>query len=119
LFSQEISQQRYLQFFTCCKHLLSTMILHLTSSCYKNAIVLDFSGDISIPKFLLFFAMEILLSVTYPLNEYMTWSSAKRVVFIFVVVDKALLSGSLSRQHGACRWRNGFQLWRVAAKYIE
>ena len=35
----------------CCKHLLSTIILHLTGLCPKTVIVSDFSGDISIKNF--------------------------------------------------------------------
>jgi len=44
------------------------MILHLTEACSKNAINLDFSGDISVPKCLLFCNVNIPL-YNYPLNQ--------------------------------------------------
>jgi hypothetical protein len=47
-FRRKFLQTRYLKFFTCCKHLLSTIILLLIGSCPENAIVSDFSGDSSI-----------------------------------------------------------------------
>ena len=68
-FLQEISKRKHFKCFTCCKHSLSTTVLSLTGSCLKNAIVLEFSGDIYIPKFLLCCVIRILLSVNYPLNQ--------------------------------------------------
>jgi hypothetical protein len=53
--SWDISKPRYLEFFTCCKHLLPTIILLFTVSYPKNDIVSDFSDDISIPKFFAMF----------------------------------------------------------------
>jgi hypothetical protein len=47
----EFHNRYILKFFACCKHLLCTEILRITGSCPKNAIVSDFSGDVSIPKF--------------------------------------------------------------------
>jgi hypothetical protein len=67
------------------------MIVHFTESCPKNSIVSDFSGDISIP---IFFA--VFYNVNTPLCKLsselsvMTCSSAKRRVFIFVIVDKVI-----------------------------
>jgi len=67
------------------------MIVNFTEHCPKNAIVSDFSGDISFP---IFFAM--FCNVNTPLCKLsselaiMTCSSAKRRVFIFVVVDKVI-----------------------------
>jgi hypothetical protein len=60
------------------------MILHLTGSCPKNAIVSDFSGGISIPKFVAMFC-----NVNYPLNQLSPLIISKKES-IFVVVDKVI-----------------------------
>lgn len=82
-FLLEISELRY---FTCCKHLISTTMLHVTGSCPKNYIVTDISGDFSIPKYFAMFC-----NVNYPLKSaIMIWLSAKTRVFAFVAVDKVI-----------------------------
>jgi len=50
------------EIFKHCKHLLSTMILHNTASCPKIAIVSDFYGEISNPKYCAMF-----YNVNFPL----------------------------------------------------
>jgi len=81
-FSYKTSQLRHLKFFTC-KHLLSTMILHLNGSCPKNAIISDLSGGISIPKFFVCFVMWILLSVNYALNHLLWLDRLWKIQYVF------------------------------------
>ena len=45
---QEIAKSVYLKLFACRKHLLSAVILRLTRSCPRNAVVSDDSGDFTI-----------------------------------------------------------------------
>jgi hypothetical protein len=67
------------------------MILHLIGFCPKTAIILDRSGYIYIPQFLAVFC-----NVYTPLchlsseSAIMTWSSAKRKLFIFAQADNVM-----------------------------
>jgi len=63
---------------------LGTPLLHLTGSHPKNSIVLDFSGDISIPQFFPKFCnLNNPLCKSSSESAMMTWSPAKCVEFLF------------------------------------
>jgi hypothetical protein len=84
LFSKKISQLNSLKLSTCCKPLLSITILYLTECYPQNAIVSDFSGDISISKcFALFCNANNPLCNLFSESAIMTLSSAKDWVLIF------------------------------------
>ena len=77
----------YLKFFICCKHLLLTMILHLTGSCPKKYHCLRIFGG----RYFHSKMFAVFCNVSIPLwiirwTRHYDWIALKK--FIFVVVDK-------------------------------
>jgi len=53
------------------------MIFHLAGSCPENAVVSDFSGDVSIPTFFAMFFVNSSSRKLFSESAIMTWSFAK------------------------------------------
>jgi hypothetical protein len=73
----------------CCLYIFIHYNFTAQRSCPRNTIILDFCGNISIPKPFATFCSVILFSVNYPLNQLLRLYHLQREV-CFTVVDKVI-----------------------------